>query len=124
MLTVCEKNFPALMFLYTDLNSMPAIDDILPHLNDNDRNVKMAPDRIRGRYNTGPIPPDYYYEDSQEGKLHAHGLQDSHQPHHNHPVQGEQESTVVGATPIKVCLEDRNYKNVIHVYISKLCRAE
>jgi hypothetical protein len=43
---------------------VPAIDDIPPHLNDNDRNVKMSPDRIRGRYNTGPIPPDYYYEDN------------------------------------------------------------
>jgi hypothetical protein len=102
---------------------MPAIDDIPPHLNDNDRNVKMGPDRFRGRYNTGPIPPDYYYEDSQEGKLHSphsHGSEDPHQPPHNHPAQGEQESTADGATPVKVCLENRICENATHAYGSKI----
>jgi len=110
------------MFLHTDLNPMPAMDDIPPHLNENDRNVKMGPDRIRGRYNTGPIPPDYYYEDSQEGKLHsphAHGSEDPHQPPNNHPMQGEQESTVDGTTPVKVCLEKRICENATHVYSIK-----
>ena len=111
------------MFLHTDLNSMPAIDDIPPHLNDNDRNVKMGPDRIRGRYNTGPIPPDYYYEDSQEGKLHSphvHGSDDPHQPPNNHPVQGEQDSAAEGTTPVKVRLEKRICDNATCADSSKI----
>jgi hypothetical protein len=95
---------------------MPAVEDTPPHLNDNERNSKMGPDRTRGRYSAQPIPPDYYYEDSQEGKLHAphaHGLEG---PHHNHPVQGEQENIADGATPIKVSHENNLYLKIKEIH--------
>lgn len=96
-----------------DLNSMPAMEDTPPHLNDNDRNPKMGPDGMRGGYSAQPIPPDYYYEDSQEGKFHAshaHGSEGPHQPPHNHPVQGEQENIADGATSIKAKDQQSNHR--------------
>jgi hypothetical protein len=105
---VCVQDILLLMFLHPDLNSVLA-NDIPQQLHDNERNVKMGPDVMQGQYNGQPIPPDYYYEDSQEGKFHAphvHGSEGPHQPFHNHPVQGEQENTAVGAAPLKVSYEE------------------
>ncbi|PSN57241.1 hypothetical protein C0J52_05001 [Blattella germanica] len=92
------------------MNPMGALDDVSPHMADNERNVKMGSDGMRGGYNSQPIPPDYYYEDSQEGRFHApqhpHDSESSH--HHQqaghaaHPAQGEQESIADGASPIKM----------------------
>ncbi|XP_023720150.1 uncharacterized protein LOC111871348 isoform X3 [Cryptotermes secundus] len=96
-----------------DFNSVPAMEDTPSHLNDNERNAKMGPDGMRGRYSAQPIPPDYYYEDSQEGKFHAphaHGSEVPHQPAHNHPMQGEQENIADGATPIKAKDQKSNNK--------------
>lgn len=93
---------------------MPALEDTPPHLNDNERSSKMGPDRMRGRYSAQPIPPDYYYEDSQEGKFHAphaHGLEVPH-----HPVQGEKENIADGATPIKVPHENNIYLKIQEIY--------
>lgn len=100
------------MFFHTDFNSMPAMEDAPSHLNDNERNAKIGPDGMRGRYSGQPIPPDYYYEESQEGKFHAphaHGSEGPHQPPHNHPMQGEQENIADGAAPVKVTHEDNIY---------------
>jgi hypothetical protein len=92
------------MFFHPDMNSVPA-NEVPQQLNDNERNVKMGLDAMQGRYSAQPIPPDYYYEDSQEGRFrppHVQGTEGPHQPLHNQPVQGQQDSSVGGATPIKV----------------------
>jgi hypothetical protein len=103
------------MFFHTDLNSLPAMEDTPPHLN-NERNSKVGADRMQGRQSVQPIPPDYYYEDSQEGKFHAPHAHGSEVPHHSHPVQGEQENIAYGATPMKVSRKDNIYLKIKEIH--------
>ncbi|XP_069682976.1 uncharacterized protein [Periplaneta americana] len=108
-----------------DLNSMPGLEDLASRMNDNERNAKMGSDGMRG-YNNQPIPPDYYYEDSQEGRFHAVHPHEADAPHQHPPShtmpQGEQESIADGATPVKLKEQShssRKYKTTLEAKLEE-----